>query len=150
MKNWLFQRGGIVTDKQNEDAHEWEEQFQTARDDLEIHYARYGSDTEKRDVIHFIKARLSPHSRLNLLVNSANLGGDYYPGNPKQLHIIYTFNGVLYEERLDEGEMLVIPKLLIIETAEPSTLLDSVGIAAVVVALFWGISRIVKVFRDES
>lgn len=79
--------------------------------DLEIHYARYGSITHKKDVVKIIEEQVSPHQRLNLLINNDNLGGDLYPGKEKKLHIIYTFNGILCEENLNEGEILVIPKL---------------------------------------
>lgn len=134
--------------------------------DLKIHYARYGLDIHNRDVIELINMDISSHDRLNLLVNNNNLGGDYYYGQKKQLHIIYTFNGVLCEERLNEGELLVIPKLhtqingvteeLELITQQPDTvsrsmllgiLLDNIGTGLVVLAVAFGISQIVKGWR---
>ncbi len=111
-------RRTTMQDTENQDTNDWEKQFQTARKDLEVHYAKYGTEAEKRDVISYVTSRISLAGRLNLLVNNDNLGGDHYSGKAKQLHIIYTFNGVLCEEDLDEGEMLVIPKLQVIEVKE--------------------------------
>ncbi len=99
--------------------------------DLEIYYARYGSTVHKRDAIDIIEQQISPHQRLNLLINNDNLGGDFYPGEEKQLHIIYTFNGILYEEKLNEGEILSIPKL----TAK----IPRTNIIPILIALFIGI-----------
>ncbi len=126
--------------------------------DLEIYYARYGLDAHNRDVFDCINDEISPNDRLNLLVSNDNLGGDFYPGQPKQLHIIYTFNGVPYEERLDEGELLTIPKQSNISDNALSesvgfglfVLLKGVSFGIGVVALSWGASRIVKAWRFDT
>jgi len=133
--------------------------------DLEIHYAEYGVDPYKRKsgtykevVIHSINKQISPNDRLSLLVNNYNLGGDFYPGRKKQLYIIYTFNGQLHEETLDEGELLTIPKGF---SASDNALQDSVGfglfvllrgisLGLSVVALSWGISRVVRAWRFDA
>ncbi len=109
--------------------------------DLEIHYARYGMDTHKSDVIDPLREQISPHQRLNLLINNDNLGGDFYPGKEKQLHIIYTFNGILYEEKLNEGEVLSIPKLAV-EVRKTDDLPSSIILA--VLSLVLGISLVIK------
>ena len=147
----------MMTENNEEiNAREWEKQFQTAKKDIEIHFARYGPEAEKRDVITYIQSRISSADRLNLFVNNDNLGGDHYPGKAKELRIAYTFNGVLYEELLDEGEMLVIPKLTeaqaefngVLFLVKP--LLDNIGAGLVILALAYGISLIVKVFKNDS
>ncbi len=128
------------------------------QNDLEIHYAKYGSDAQKRDVIDYIDEQISSNDRLNLLVNNDNLGGDHYSGKPKQLHIIYTFNGVLYEEKLDEGEMLIIPEIGAKTTENRSAawhyliskLLDSASGVLITAILLWGISRIVRAWRFDT
>lgn len=107
--------------------------------DLEIHYARYGTDVQKDDVVDFLEERISSHQRLNLFVDNDNLGGDFYPGKEKQLHIIYTFNGILYEGEFNEGQVLSIPKLV---TETPET-----NIIPILIALFIGI--IVGLFIKE-
>ena len=125
------------------------------QNDLEIHYARYGLRLHSRDVIDCVDEQISPNDRLSLLVSNDNLGGDFYPGQEKYLHIIYTFNGVLYEEEVNEGELLTIPKQ---SNISDNTLLDDVGFALFVllrgisfgisvVALSWGSSRVVKAWR---
>lgn len=127
------------------------------QNDLEIHYAQYGSGIHKRDVIDCINEQISPNDRLNLLVSNDNLGGDFYSGQEKHFHIIYTFNGILYGEKLSEGELLTIPKRSDISDNE---LLDhisfglfiflrSVGFGLGVVALSWGVSRVVKAWRFD-
>ncbi len=125
--------------------------MQNNAEDLTIHYARYGSVVDKRDVLEIIDDQVSPYDRLALLVNNDNLGGDFYSGVVKQLHIIYTFNGVLCEERIDEGGMLVIPKPSIVEIVEgDNVLLDSIGIAVIAAALFWGISQVVRSWKNNA
>ncbi len=106
----------------------WEEKEEV---DLEIHYARYGSTAQKRDVLDIIEQQVSPHQRLNILVNNDNLSGDFYPGEEKQLHIIYTFNGMLCEEKLSEGEVLSVPKLV--------TGMSKTNIIPILIVFFMGI-----------
>ena len=111
--------------------------------DLKIHYARYGSVARKDDVLYIVKDQISPHQRLNLLINNDNLDGDFYPGKKKQLHIIYTFNGILYEEKINEGEVLSIPKLAI-EVQEAGKLLSGINIILAVLSLILGIGLVLK------
>ena len=129
------------------------------QNDLEMHYARYGLRLHSRDVIDCVDEQISPNDRLNLLVSNDNLGGDYYPGQLKHLHIIYTFNGLFYDEELDEGEFLTIPKQF--SSLEEITLQDSIGFGLAillrsvafglgVIALGWGISRVVRAWRFDK
>lgn len=111
--------------------------------DLKIHYARYGSVARKDDVLYIVKDQISPHQRLNLLINNDNLDGDFYPGKKKQLHIIYTFNGILYEEKINEGEVLSIPKLAI-EVQEAGRLLSDTNIILAILSLILGIGLVLK------
>jgi len=111
--------------------------------DLEIHYARYGTDAQKDDVIDVVKEQVSPYERLNLLIDNDNLGGDFYPGKEKQLHIIYTFNGILYEEELDEGEVLTIPKLAM-EAQRTNSISNDASVILAVLSPVLGISLVLK------
>ena len=112
--------------------------------DLKIHYARYGSAARKDDVLYIVKDQISPHQRLNLLINNDNLDGDFYPGKKKQLHIIYTFNGILYEEKLNEGEVLSIPKLAVGGVQETGKLPSGTNIILAVLSLILGIGLIIR------
>ncbi len=82
--------------------------------DLNIYYAQYGTKISKKDVLSIIRKKVSKHDRLYFIVSNENLGGDFLPGVHKFLHIIYTFNGILYDEVINELEPLIIPKPKII------------------------------------
>ncbi len=82
---------------------------------LEIHYARYGSIIHKRDVINIIRGHIIGHNdswgqRLTLSVSDDNLGGDYSLSEKKYLHVIYSYGGLSFEQKIDEGDSIRLPK----------------------------------------
>ena len=124
-----------------------EEMMTTTENDLFINFAGYGTEAYRKDVIDCINEQISPNDRLNLLVSNDNLGGDFYPGQVKQLHIIYTFNGVLYDEWLGEGELLVIPRWQIIKSEETRKMDWLVFVIWIIVALGLVIPRIIEAIK---
>lgn len=77
--------------------------------DLVIHYAAYGMKNHKRDVIDILQSRISENDRLNVLVCKKTFG-DHYPGESKELWVIYTFNGILHNDTVKEHEVFSIPR----------------------------------------
>lgn len=102
-------------------------------EDLTIHYAQYGTSTVKKDVIDIVTKRITSNDRLNLLVSNDTFGGDFLPGKHKFLHIIYTFNGIFYDERIDELDLLIIPKPQIIKLIEKQS---NNGLILILLAIF--------------
>ncbi len=55
-------------------------------------------------LIHAIRA-----DRLNLLVNSANMGGDPFPGQGKELYVRYAWQGREFENFSNDGTLVALP-----------------------------------------
>ena len=74
---------------------------------LEIHSADYGWNGKNVDLLKDLQGRVVANS-LQVAASNA-LGGDPCPGVPKELVVVYSYNGVKKTKRVKEDDTLILP-----------------------------------------
>ncbi|HEV2616258.1 MAG TPA: DUF3395 domain-containing protein [Candidatus Acidoferrales bacterium] len=75
---------------------------------LQIVRADYGAENHSADVTALLSSRIRD-GQLSLRVNNDTMGGDPAKGRPKQLRVVYLWQGTRHEASAPEGGTLTIP-----------------------------------------
>jgi hypothetical protein len=82
---------------------------------LRITKAQYGDGRRMKDVTEILNGKITA-SRLELVINNANLGGDPAPAVKKAITVDYEYNGRAATAKLAEGETLRLPEGVAVPT----------------------------------
>ncbi len=105
---WTVAEGGLRTDSPEDEIATIEEDLDATRAGLVIHIARYGTQADFNDVTEILKSK-AKDGRLELIVANDKLDGDPAYGQPKKLHVEYTYAGERHSVAVDENKTLSLP-----------------------------------------
>ncbi len=80
----------------------------SARQQLEILDARYGTRHHSTDVAYILRGNIRHGSSISMRIDNDTMRGDPYPGRPKELFVRYLENGRERTTRVSENEWLNI------------------------------------------